>query len=298
MQPRHLIRDFVRVAKEVFPRSIELDFRLSEDLENITGDATQFQQVLMNLCVNARDAMPNGGRILVMAEGVSLDESFARMRSGANPGRYVRITVSDTGTGIPSDLIDKIFDPFFTTKAPGRGTGLGLSTVLGIVKGHGGFVSVESQIGKGTDFQVYLPAAESPLLETATEGEGKWTGNGETILVVDDEPAVIEITRRTLELNGYRVVTASDGAEALALYAQHRGEIAVVLMDMVMPYLDGAAASVALRRLDPDVKLVAMSGVPVGSDRFSSPQAGAREILRKPFTAEKLLSALAEIIAN
>src|SRR2546422_6496534 len=183
------------------------------------------------------------------------------MNVGAKAGPYVVIRVSDTGTGMPPGVIDKIFDPFFTTKEVGKGTGLGLSTVLGIVKSHGGFVNVYSEVGKGTRFSVYLPAAETVQGAEPAQVEAVPTGQGELVLVVDDEATIREITKATLEAHGYRIVTAADGAEALALYAQHRDQIRLVLTDMMMPVMDGPATIRALRNLDPQIPIIAASGL-------------------------------------
>src|SRR5205085_12229510 len=215
----------------------------------------RIHQVLMNLCVNARDAMPDGGKLSIKVENLYLDENYARLHIEAKPGRYAIITVADTGTGIPAHIVDKIFEPFFTTKEHGKGTGLGLSTVTGIVRGHGGFINVYSEPDRGTQFRVFLPAitlTESYALEE--EQSDMPLGQGEVVLVVDDEMAIREITKSTLEAYGYRVLTASDGTEAIAIYAQNKDTIQVVLTDMMMPYLDGAATIRALQKVNPQVR--------------------------------------------
>src|SRR5215813_3970119 len=188
LQPRHLIREVMRILKDTFPKDIEVGFLANEDLVVIAGDATQLHQVLMNLCVNARDAMPHGGKLSIRAESAQIDESYARMNMEARVGRYLLIEVTDSGTGIPPELQDRIFEPFFTTKQPGHGTGLGLSTVLGIVRSHGGFINVYSEPGRGTEFRIYLPAAEGAQPRQAVEQVPDLPrGHGELILVVDDE---------------------------------------------------------------------------------------------------------------
>ena len=250
----------------------------------------------MNLCVNARDAMPQGGRLTLAAENFVSDESYARMNIDSRPGRYVLITVADTGVGIPLEIIDKIFDPFFTTKEAGSGTGLGLSTVIGIVKSHGGFISVSSQPGTGSEFKVCVPAAESmskvPSLKQEPETQ---RGHGELILVVDDEAAIREVTRSALESAGYQVLTASDGTEAVALYAQRSTEIKVVITDIVMPYMDGIATIRALRKLNPLIDIIVSTGT---RDKSRNPgdDRGVKAILSKPYTAETLLRTLAEVL--
>jgi PAS domain S-box-containing protein len=297
LQPQHLIREIVKILRNTFPKTIEIQLRVPDDLGAIAGDATQLHQVLMNLCVNARDAMPHGGQLLIEADNVYLDENYARMNLDAKPGHYVMISVSDTGEGIAPEILPKIFDPFFTTKEQGKGTGLGLSTVMGIVKGHGGFVNVYSEVNKGTQFKVFLPAIVSaPSTAAAGEKPVLPVGHGELILIVDDEEAIREITKGSLEAFGYRVLTASDGTEAVALYVQYRDEIKVVVTDMVMPYMDGPATIRALQRINPQVKIIATSGLAGNGKIAEAASAGVKTFLNKPYTADKLLNALAEIL--
>jgi two-component system, cell cycle sensor histidine kinase and response regulator CckA len=297
LQLKHLIREMVKTLRSTFPKSIEIKISLAEDLRPVAGDATQLHQVLMNLCVNARDAMPYGGRLTIETEEIDIDETYASMNIEAKPGSYVLITVSDTGVGIPVEIIDKIFDPFFTTKETGKGTGLGLSTVIGIVKNHGGFVNVYSEVGKETRFKIYLPIADTGQLGRAEELRREVPcGHGELILVVDDEAAIREIARQTLENHGYSVLTANDGAEAVALYVEHKDEVKAVLTDAMMPYMDGPATIRALHRLNPQVKVIATSGLDANGSRVESAGASVRAILSKPYTAEKLLLTLAEVL--
>jgi CheY-like chemotaxis protein len=252
----------------------------------------------MNLFVNARDVMPDGGRITIEVSNTRLDESYARMNLDAKPGRYLCIGITDTGKGIPAEIIDRIFDPFFTTKEPGKGTGLGLSTALTIVKSHGGFINVYSDPGRGTEFKVYLPAAESATTnQTNRINPEPPSGNGELILVADDESAVREITKRTLEAYGYKVLTASDGTEAVALFVQHRDEVRVVLTDVMMPYMDGPAAIRAIRRINPEVKVIVSSGLKANGMAVEAADAASAVFLSKPYTADNLLKVLAEVLA-
>jgi PAS domain S-box-containing protein len=297
LQPRHLIKEAVKILKETLPRSIAIRSSIKDDLWSVTGDATQLYQVLMNLCVNARDAMPDGGLLTIEAENITLDDNYARMHLEANPGQFVVIKVTDTGVGIPAQHIDKIFEPFFTTKEYGKGTGLGLSTAAGIVKSHGGFVDAYSEVGRGTQFKVYLPATTLTGSKLALEPLRELpVGHGEWVLVVDDEAAILEITRETLEAYGYKVLTASDGTEALALYAERKDEIRIVLTDMMMPYMDGPATIRALQRLNPQVRIIASSGLAADSKIAEAASAGVEKFLPKPYTAEKLLKALAEVL--
>ena len=240
----------------------------------------------------------NGGTITLGAENISVDDNYARMNLEARPGQYVALTVSDTGSGIPAELIGRIFEPFFTTKEHGMGTGLGLSTVRGIVKGHWGFTNVYSEVGRGTSFKIYLPATETPMTAKALEqAEALPRGNGEVVLVVDDEAAIREITRSTLELFGYGVLTAGDGVEALALYAQHQPEIALVITDQMMPYMDGTTTVRALRKINPAIKVIGSSGL-AGNAKAEFSSVGVDDFLVKPYSAERLLKAVASALSS
>jgi PAS domain S-box-containing protein len=297
LQPKHLIKEIFKILRETLPKSVELAYHLPDDLWIISADATQMHQVLMNLCVNARDAMPDGGSITIRAENAFLDENYARMHIEAKPGRYVVITVSDTGPGMSPEIQSRIFEPFFTTKEMTRGTGLGLSTALTIVKSHGGFITVYSEIHKGSQFALYLPALDAPeTAEAAAVQTDLPLGNGQLILVVDDEESIREITRGTLETFGYLVLTATDGTEALGLYADKKNEIAVVLTDMVMPFMDGPATIRALQRMNPKVKIIAASGFSASKRGGDGALEGVSAFLSKPYTAARLLKALAEVL--
>jgi CheY-like chemotaxis protein len=242
--------------------------------------------------------MPEGGKLNLKVENCVLDEQYVAMYTQAKPGRYVLISVTDTGTGMPPEVIDKIFEPFFTTKEVGKGTGLGLSTVMGIVKSHEGVINVYSEIGKGTTFRVYLPA-----MEHSSDGQIKPAqpislprGNGEVILIVDDEASVLTITSQTLQAFGYRALTATDGADAIAVYTEHKKDIAVVITDMMMPLMDGAAMIRALTRINPEIKIIAASGLNATSGAVKESGFGVKHFLTKPYTAETLLQALRAIL--
>jgi PAS domain S-box-containing protein len=297
LQPKHLVKEIVKILRETLPKSIEISFQIPNDLWMISADATQMHQVLMNLCVNARDAMPEGGAIFIKAENSFVDENYARMHIEAKAGRFVVVTVSDTGPGMTPEVQGRIFEPFFTTKEMSKGTGLGLSTALTIVKSHGGFINVYSEPHKGSQFTLYIPALEAPGIDEDRQVQTALpTGRGELILVVDDESSIREITRGTLETFGYRVLTAADGTEALAIYADKKHDIAVVLTDMVMPFMDGPATIRALLRMNPSVKIIAASGLATGQNPGEGPLEGVQVFLSKPYTAEKLLTALAELL--
>jgi PAS domain S-box-containing protein len=295
VQPRHLLCDVAQVAQRTFPKSIETETNIAPDLWTVCADATQLHQVLMNLSVNARDAMPDGGTLTISAENQCMDENDARMYVDAKVGLYVVMTVTDTGTGIAPEIIDRIFDPFFTTKEVGKGTGLGLSTVMGIVKSHGGFVNVYSEVGKGSTFQVYLPSSQVTETQIVTDVELP-TGNGELILAVDDEATICEITKTALENHNYRVLTASDGIEALALYAHYKNDISVVLIDMMMPGIDGSTTILTLQRMNPQVQIIAMSGLISNWTTTQNGSLGIQYFLPKPFTVQALLTTTRKVI--
>jgi PAS domain S-box-containing protein len=298
VQPKHLIKDLGSIIRNTFPKNIRLQFSVPNDIWVILGDPTQVHQILLNLCVNARDAMPHGGTLSVDVENCVLDEHYAAMNVQANPGNYVNISVTDSGTGMPPAILDKIFEPFFTTKELDKGTGLGLSTVMSIVKSHGGIVNVYSEVGKGTTFKVYLPATEisSQVQKQQSEVATLPRGNGETVLVVDDEPSILIITSQTLQAFGYRVLTATDGADALAVYVQHQKEIDVVLTDIAMPVMDGPSAAHALRRINPALKIISASGLNSNGGVKNGSGDGVQYFLTKPYTAGTLLTTLRTIL--
>lgn len=295
VQVRHLISEIKQIAKETFPKSIEIRTDIAPDLWTVCGDATQLHQVLMNLCVNARDALPDGGILTISAKNVFLNEESARLNLDAKVGSYIVIAVSDTGIGIPTEILDRIFEPFFTTKELGKGTGLGLSTVIGIVKSHSGFVKVSSKLGQGTDFEIYLPALKENVSASVEDPEMP-RGHGEVILVVDDEAAIRQITQSSLESYSYRVLTASDGIEALAMYAQHREEISLVLIDMMMPAMDGPTTIRTLRKIQPQVKIVGVSGLVANDKLAQAHRLGVQTFLYKPYTAKELLKTINSVL--
>lgn len=292
------ISEIETVLKETFPRNIEIRIDPQKDLFTISGDATQLYQVIMNLCVNARDAMPSGGILNIMASNFFIDENYALKHTEAKVGQYVVIAVSDTGIGIPHKIVDRIFEPFFTTKEFGNGTGLGLSTALAIVKSHGGFITVYSEVGEGTTFRVYLPSINTELQIVKEELFELAVGNGELVLVAEDEDSIREITVSTLESYGYKVLTASDGADAVALYAQNKDKIEVILMDMMMPVMDGHASIRTIRKINPAVKIVAVSGLAEKDKNAKIADIGVHAFLPKPYTAGRLLKTIHEILNN
>ena len=294
LQVRHLILEVEQIVRQTFPKAIDLCVDIpTPNLWTISGDATQLHQALMNLCINARDAMPEGGVLRIFAKNMWIDTQQIRKNLDAKVGPYVAITVSDNGTGISKEIIDRIFEPFFTTKELGQGTGLGLSTVMGIVKSHGGFVNVVSEIKKGTEFQVCLPVKQTVETDEILAGHNELlVGHGELVLVVDDDHSIAEITKNLLERNAYKVVVARDGMEAVALYTQHMHEISAVLVDMMMPSMDGPTTIRVLKRINPKVKIIGVSGLVSNHEMIKIVGDSITTFLSKPFTSDELLKIL------
>jgi two-component system, cell cycle sensor histidine kinase and response regulator CckA len=293
LQVKHLLIELAKLARDTFPRSIHVRTNFDEGLRPVLGDVTQLHQVLLNLCVNARDAMPDGGALTIEAENVVLEGKRTPLHEQPLSGPYVILSVTDTGTGIPEELLDKIFDPFFTTKESGKGTGLGLSTVRSIARNHGGFIEVQSQVGKGTTFKVYLPAAAGTETEMIRrKRSAPPVGQGELVLLVEDELALLEITKELLESFNYRVLSATDGAEAITIYRRRKGKINVVVTDLMMPIMDGAALIRALRQLDPEVKIITVSGLGSQDQLAELNNLEVQAFLTKPYTTEQLLATL------
>ena len=286
-----LVREVEAIVENTFPKNIVFERNVPAEVWAVKGDPTQLNQVLLNLCVNARDAMPEGGRLRVRAENMRIDRQYAAMFTDARPGPYVIIEVCDDGCGMKREVIDRIFEPFFTTKEFGEGTGLGLSTALGIVRGHGGFVNVYSEVGKGSRFKIFLPAqtenASAP--EDRADTPDIPRGNGERILIVDDEEPIRNMTRETLEAFGYTVITAEDGAQATGIVASRKDEIDLVLTDIMMPVMDGVALIRALHRIVPDLPIIAASGLKTNGSLARAEECGVRHFLQKPYTAETIL---------
>jgi PAS domain S-box-containing protein len=292
-----LIKDMTKIARETFPKDIEITTEIAPEIWKLVADPTQLHQILLNLCVNARDAMPDGGALTIRVGNLELDAHSAAMRANVTPGCYVMLSVEDTGTGISEEIKERIFDPFFTTKELGKGTGLGLSTTFGIVKSHRGFIEVDSEIGKGTIFRVCLPVRTGAPAAAENEAEPSLPhGNGELVLLVDDEDSIREISKRTLEVFGYRVLVARDGLEALGKFMLNQDEIAVVLTDMMMPNLDGLSLITALKALKHDVRIIAASGAKTETQRAKAAAAGAADFLTKPYSAAAVLGALNKLL--
>lgn len=290
IRPTDLVADVVRIARDTLPKNIDIVTQVDPDLSVILGDPTQCHQVLLNLCVNARDAMPNGGQLSISAEAATIAAPRDPKAADLAGGRYVVFRVEDTGTGITPEVLDKIFDPFFTTKEAGKGTGLGLSTSLAIARGHGGYIRTFSEPNRGASFQVFLPVAPAQGLGSSLGlSDAAPRGQGETILVVDDEASVRKLLRNTLERAGYRVLEAEHGRDALAVYEAHGPSIAAVIIDMTMPVLGGVPTMTELVRKDPAVRIIASSGIHDNEAPARAVGPQVKRFLAKPFTGEQLL---------
>jgi CheY-like chemotaxis protein len=295
VQLSHLLKEMLGIMRETFPREIAVVDACPTQMSPVVGDATQLHQILMNLCVNARDAMPEGGKLTLRAREADLTPAAVEAMPQGRPGRFVQISVEDTGHGIPPEIIERIFDPFFTTKELGKGTGLGLSTVLGIVKSHEGFVTVRSEPGRGTTFDVYLPVVAEAGPTGAAESEAPQpAGQGEMILVVDDESQISATTHLLLERHNYRVLTAANGRDALARFIEHQGAIKLVLTDLMMPVMSGVALIRALRSMQANLRIIATTGL--NHERSELAALGVADWIEKPYTPDVLLTAVRRVL--
>jgi two-component system, cell cycle sensor histidine kinase and response regulator CckA len=295
LQVRHVLTEVVQICRQTFPKTINIILsQSSPEPWLISADTTQIHQVLMNLLVNARDAMPNGGELSISVANCHLDEAYAGLHIDARPGAYVVLTVTDSGVGIAPENLDRMFEPFFTTKEVGKGTGLGLSTVLGVVKSHGGFVHAYSDLGHGSSFQVYLPATVHPSDGPELASPTLQPGHGELILVVDDEAFIRDVATTILESFHYRVMTAIDGVDAIATYSDHHQDIHAIVLDLMMPVMDARSTILALRHINPDVQIITMSGLPANQHNLSDLDIPA--FIAKPFSTETFIQTLQNLM--
>ena len=285
-----------KLLRRTISKMIDIQMDLSEDLAEINADPTQMEQVLMNLGVNARDAMPDGGKLNISTRNVSLSEEYCRVHAGAKPGEYVLLTVSDAGHGMDKATIDHIFEPFYTTKELGRGTGLGLAMVYGIVKQHGGYISCNSEVEHGTTFNVYLPAIESQVEPDVYKTSVMPAFGTETILLVDDEEFIRDLGARILSKAGYNVLTASNGREALDLFEKERTQISLVILDLIMPEMGGKECLKELRKIDPQLKVLIASGLFADPSTKESVEIGTQGFVSKPFRMKELLRQVREVL--
>jgi len=292
------VDEALRLLRAAIPASIEIDARVEPDLPSVLADATQIHQVVMNLAANAAAAMKDGpGLLRVRCELVELDATAASGHADLRPGRWIRLEVADTGVGMTPDVLERIFDPFFTTKGPGEGTGLGLSVVHGIVKDHEGAILVDSTPGTGTSFRVYFPALEATAparTRPRTEAAG---GHGERVLVVDDEPALVELMRSQLEIRGYRVTAFASPMDAWLHFSSHASDFDIVVTDLTMPQLSGADLAERILRLRPDMPIVMATGYGTSQQEERARDMGLRRLLMKPFSMALLDEAIQEALA-
>jgi CheY-like chemotaxis protein len=297
---RDTVHEIAEIVSATFPRTITIETDVAKDVWPVRADGTQIHQVLLNLCVNARDAMPQGGRLTIVVANETPESALGALRPSM-AGSRVRIVVSDTGTGIPAEHLARIWDPFFSTKDPGKGTGLGLSTVLGIVQAHGGTIDVQSESGRGTQFRIHLPAEPvSPTTAKRTATSGPPSGNGETILLVEDEAAIRELTQIILQLHGYNVISAENGADGIAKFHQHANQVRLVLTDFDMPELNGLSFIKKLQQFAPEMKIIMASGIRSGLDSDGClaelSALGVTTLLTKPCSPETILHAVHDML--
>jgi two-component system cell cycle sensor histidine kinase/response regulator CckA len=295
----HLVNEIAKIIRDTFPKSILINVKLAKVLWNVSGDTTKLYQVLLNLCVNARDAMPQGGELTLSMDNMTLSQEIKSQSADIPPGCYVVLAVADTGTGIPPEVLPQIFEPFFSTKALDKGTGLGLSTVVGIVKNHNGFIQINSEVGKGTEFKIYLPISKSIEMDKSKEPEkALLVGHGELILIMDDEATVRQLAQTTLHNYGYRVLTAMGGVDGITTFDEYKHEIKLLVSDIDMPLLDGIVAIRAIRKLKPEIPVIITSGIRCDKDQLQRIDTTHLTTLEKPYTVEQLLNAVADGIRN
>jgi CheY-like chemotaxis protein len=289
------VRETLKLIDRTFDKSIEITSDLFPNLPSVEADAGQMQQVLMNLCVNAGDALPAGGRLIIKTSVEQITEVHVGKWSDANSRDYVVLSVTDTGIGMEAETIERIFEPFFTTKKEGKGTGLGLSMVYGVVKNHGGFIDVRSEPGEGASFKVHLPASEKPEVSQLSEYEAPMGGN-ELILVVDDEEPIRALAKEILEDHGYRILLAVDGVEGLKIFREYNGEIGLVILDMVMPKLGGRETFLKMKELNPEVRALLSTGYSREGKASEILDSGVMGFVQKPYRVNSLLSAVRNVL--
>jgi signal transduction histidine kinase len=296
LDPNEQVRDLVKMLRPLIGADVELETNLSSDVGMVHADGGHLQQLLMNLCVNARDAMPQGGKLLIKTENLELTDDLSELRRDLEPGRYLVLSVTDNGCGMAPEVRDRIFEPFFTTKEVGKGTGLGLPMVYGVVRQHKGTVRVYSEVGLGTSFRIYLPVVDRPAHQRPIVPRAKPRGGNETILVAEDDPLVRDVAVRILERAGYRTITAADGAQAIELFEQHRDAISLAVVDMVMPRLSGREVYQKIKDTKPETQVVFCSGYDpeiTGPDALPDRHV---QILQKPFDPGKLLDIIRDAL--
>lgn len=284
------------MLKRTVPKMIDIELRLDRSLKTISADPAQLQQVVMNLAVNARDAMPHGGRLVIETENVRLDEQYVKSHSGTRSGEHVMLSVSDTGRGMKKETVERIFEPFFTTKEVGQGTGLGLAIVYGIVKNHGGGIDCYSEPGRGTTFKIFLPSIERKLTNDDAEQKKSLVGGSETILIIDDEKQIRRLGEQILIMHGYSVLSASDGREGLEIFAKEKKRIDLIILDLIMPEMGGRECLLEILKIDPSAKVLIASGYAADGEIETSIEEGAKASIRKPFEAHRMLEKVRQVL--
>jgi two-component system cell cycle sensor histidine kinase/response regulator CckA len=298
-RPTDLNLEILRVEKllrRTVPRMIKIELVLVDEVWVIDADPAQIEQVLLNLAVNSQHAMPDGGRLLIETSNVLLEDDYVRRHLEAKPGKYVLLTVSDNGMGMKREVIERIFEPFFTTKANGEGTGLGLSMVHGIVSQHGGHIRCYSQPGLGTSFKIYFPVSSTERLLDMAETREMPAFGTETILLVDDDDRIRDLAQQMIETGGYKVLLASSGEDALKKYAAHRGEVSLVILDLIMPGMGGKRCLEELLRMDPDSRVLIASGYSSNGLTIDETGTGAKAFIRKPYDAKDILASIRKVL--
>jgi signal transduction histidine kinase len=293
-----LVEEGISLLRKVIGENIDVRIVAAADLRVAIADPVQIDQVLMNLCLNARDAMPKGGQLIVETHNIEFDQEYCRLHSYVHPGSYVLLIVSDTGMGMDPATIEHIFEPFFTTKEVGQGTGLGLATVFGIVKQHGGFINVYSEPGKGTTFRVYLPSDSGAAETLRSEGDERPQKGTETILLAEDHEGLRELGQETLEALGYHVILAIDGTEAIALFKSNASRIDAVVVDVVMPGMNGPDAYAEMCNVRPGLGVVFATGYTAEAASLTSLVAKGACVIQKPFTATSLSRAIRQVLES
>jgi PAS domain S-box-containing protein len=290
------VNQIQRLLQRTISKMIDIELNLADDLRTINGDPAQIEQALMNLALNARDAMPEGGRLRIGTKNVTLDEEYCRMHLGVKAGDYVLLSVTDTGYGMNQEILGHLFEPFYTTKGVGRGTGLGLSMVYGIVRSHDGYIFCDSVPGKGTTFEIYLPVIEQRLGMEESKEERIPRGGKETILLIDDEESIRDLGSQILSRFGYTVLTASDGESGLEQYQKGEGKIDLVILDLIMPGMGGRRCLEELLRMNPKVKVVIASGYSVDGHTREALEAGAKNSVSKPYAIRQMLKMVRDVL--
>ncbi|MCP4728010.1 MAG: response regulator, partial [bacterium] len=289
-----VINETIKVSEKIFEKQILVNCDYCENVKTVNADINQLDQVFTNIFINAKDAMPSGGKIDIKTENAIVTENDLKIRPELASGEYVRITIADNGTGIPKEILNRIFEPFFTTKREGKGTGLGMASVYGIVKNHDGFIYCDSELGEGSTFTIYLPASNESITEEKTEYEVVLGDS--TILVVDDEENVLDITSSSLESLGYVVLTAKSGDEAIEIYKREKENIDLIMLDMIMPGKTGKETYNELRKFNPDIRVIIASGYSQNGTASEILNDGALGFIQKPFRMDELSKVIAEAL--